>query len=128
MSLITDGGSENKGEVGHFVNRQDINMQKIVAQRDIIFSNSMVEAVNKRIKYDYLFPKGLSCHTRVAPYASIAFPEYNKKPHSSLLGLTPLEVFKGMLPDKDMFKPAIKVSIQKRRAINLHSEDCEDCF
>lgn len=50
VELITDGGPENKAEVDGFVNRDDINMRKTIAQADIIFSNNMVEAVNKRIK------------------------------------------------------------------------------
>jgi len=51
--LIVDGGSENKAEANEFINNH--NITRIIAQKDIQFSNSMVEAVNKRLKYDFLF-------------------------------------------------------------------------
>lgn len=53
IDFIVDGGSENKAEVDSLI--QNSNINKIIAQKDIVFSNSMVEAVNKRIKYDFLF-------------------------------------------------------------------------
>lgn len=127
VSLVTDGGSENKGQVEQFVNSPDINMRKIIAQVDIIFSNSIVEAANKRIKYDYLFRQKLSLYTQVKPYMKTFIPDYNNKPHSGLYGLTPGECYAGSLPDKDMFKPAIKASVNKRKQINLDYE-CENCF
>lgn len=127
VELITDGGSENKGQVENFVNRDDINMQKIIAQVDIIFSNSMVEAANKRLKYDYLFTKRFSLHTQVEPYMNFAIPDFNGKPHSALYGLTPDEAFNGMLPDKDMYKKAIKQSVLKRKLVNL-AQQCNNCF
>ena len=110
-----------------FVNRQESNIQKLVAQTDIIFSNSMVEAVNKRIKYDFLFTVNLLNIEQIIQYLLWAIKEYNNKPHSALYGLTPLEVFNGILPNKDMFKPAIKLAAEKRKTINLN-QDCLNCF
>ena len=128
VELITDGGSENKAEVDDFVNRDDINMRKTIAQTDIIFSNSMVEAVNKRIKYDYLFHQNPSVYVQVEPYLRISVPDYNQKPHSSLFGITPAEAFGGMLPDKNLFRPAIKASVLKRKIVNINPENCKKCF
>jgi len=34
---------------------ENLKINKVVAQKDVIFSNSIIEAVNKRIKYDFLF-------------------------------------------------------------------------
>jgi len=50
--LIVDGGSEYKGEVTEF-NRVDHRIVKLIAQKDIIQPNSMVEAINKHLKYYY---------------------------------------------------------------------------
>jgi len=55
IDLITDDGSQNKGLVDLFVNRPGGNMKRLVAHSDIVITKSMVEAVNKRIKYDFLF-------------------------------------------------------------------------
>jgi putative transposase len=127
IELITDGGSENKGAVEDFVNRPNSNILKLIAQTDTIFSNSMVEAVNKRIKYDFLFTVNLLNIEQVKIYLSWAVDQYNKKHHSALLGLTPNEVFNGMLPDKDMFKPAMKQAAIKRKEINM-GQDCLNCI
>lgn len=51
--IICDGGIENKGEAEEYL--QSISIEKLVAQKDIVFSNSLVEAFNKRIKYRFLF-------------------------------------------------------------------------
>jgi hypothetical protein len=50
---------------------------------------------------------------------NFAVPDFNNKPHSALFGLTPKEVFNGMLPDKDMYKPAIKHAVHKRKPFKL---------
>ena len=55
VCLLVDDGSENKGAVNEFISNGSINMNKVIALIDVMFSNSMIEAVNKRIKYDYLF-------------------------------------------------------------------------
>jgi hypothetical protein len=51
--LITDGGPENHGEVSKFTSGNQ-NINQLIAQKDIVQSNSMVESVNKHIKYYYL--------------------------------------------------------------------------
>lgn len=127
IKLVTDGGSENKGVVDSFVNHSKSNIQKLVAQSDIIFSNSMVEAVNKRMKYDFLFTTNLLNVSQVNKYLTWAVRKYNNKPHSSLYGLTPVEVFGGMVPDRHLFQPAIKMATYKRRKTNINQE-CMNCF
>ena len=53
VELIVHDGSENKAEVDAFVNSHPENLRKLVAQVDIVQSNSMVEAANKILKYQY---------------------------------------------------------------------------
>lgn len=31
----------------------------MIAQKDVVFSNSMIEAINKIIKHQFLYPKGI---------------------------------------------------------------------
>lgn len=127
VDLITDGGIENKGKAEKFINRHDINLNKQIAQLDIRFSNSMVEAVNKRMKYDFLFTRNLLNIEQVRQFLKFAVREYNQKPHSSLYGLTPEEAFSGFIPDKDMFKDAIDHARKKRKVINLKQECIFNC-
>ncbi|WP_246047781.1 hypothetical protein [Leptospira ilyithenensis] len=52
---MTDGGSENKGELDGWINRSGVAINKIIAQKDVTFSNSQIEALNKIIKYQFLY-------------------------------------------------------------------------
>ena len=54
--LISDDGSENYGPVKQFIlNSKRPTIQHLIAQRDIEFSNSMIEAANKKLKYNFLY-------------------------------------------------------------------------
>ncbi|MBM9578540.1 DDE-type integrase/transposase/recombinase, partial [Leptospira sp. 201903070] len=57
IQLLCDDGSENAGEVDVFLRSPGLFIEKLIAQVDITFSNSMIEAVNKKMKYEFLFPK-----------------------------------------------------------------------
>jgi hypothetical protein len=94
-ALVAHGGSENHSVIidellQHIPNPS---ITKIIALKDICFSNLPVEAVNKIIKR-YL--------RHYKPYSfselekQITFPvfDYNqKRPHGSLAGLTPAEAY-----------------------------------
>jgi hypothetical protein len=105
--LFVDDGIENKGHVCNAIENKEIKLNRLVAQKDIHFSNSMVEAVNKRMKYDFLFRFQLLDFEHVKRFLETAVEQYNNRPHSSLFGLTPYEVFHGHAPDKTFFKPQI---------------------
>lgn len=126
MSIITDDGSENKGKVNDFVNADNSNIRKLIAQLDIIFSNSMVESVNKRMKYDYLFTTELLNYEQTVKYLCWAIEQYNNKPHSALFGLTPAEVYGGKIPDKRMFADDIAEAAKQRKEHNLN-QNCDNC-
>jgi len=116
VDFIVDGGSENKAEVDSFI--QNSNINKVIAQKDIVYSNSMVEAVNKRIKYDFLFPYDIQNFEQTINHLEKAVGEYNNKPYHPLHGLTPNEVFEGQMPDKNMFRNHILEARQLRIQIN----------
>jgi len=124
VDFIVDGGSENKAEVDTFIESTNIN--KVIAQKDVIFSNSIIEAVNKRIKYDFLFTVELQNFDQTVKQLEKAVVEYNNKPYHPLLGLTPNEVFEGKLPDKGMFKSEImeakrqRIIENKRNVCSIH--------
>jgi len=90
----------------------------LVAQKDIFFSNSMIEAVNKRMKYDFLFRNTLLDIEHTRRFLEIAVEQYNNRPHSALYGLTPKEVFYGAIPDKSRFKSQIQNAKLLRKAEN----------
>jgi len=56
VDLIVDGGSENNNQTIHnFIQNSQVNINKKIALRDIVQSNSMVEATFKLMKYKYFF-------------------------------------------------------------------------
>ena len=64
----------------------------------------MIEAINKRLKYDYLFTLELQSFEQTHEYLEKSVNDYNNKPQLAFYGLTPKEVFEGKMPDKDIFK------------------------
>ena len=92
-------------------------------EKDVIFLNSMIEDVNKRIKYDFLFPAELQNFEQTKKQLKKAVAGYNDKPYHPLLGLTPNEVFNGKLPDKAMFKNEI-IKAKRQRIIENKANIC----
>jgi putative transposase len=122
--LITDGGPENCGELSKFTSSTD-RIIKMIAQKDIIQSNSMVEAVNKHIKYYYLFKKDLKDYQETVNYLKGSIPDYNQKPHGTLYGLTPSEVLNGEIPSRDQFTDEKLRARKIRLMMNQKMECCE---
>ena len=124
--LMVDDGSENKGDVNTAIENQEILLNKLIAQKDIQFSNSMVEAVNKLMKYGFLFRQELLDFNHVERYLEIAVEQYNNRFHYALLGLTPHEVFDGAIPDKNLFKEQ-KQQAKILRIAENKALSCDNC-
>jgi hypothetical protein len=127
VDLIVDGGSENKGFLNTYLGQPHVHINKLIAQKDIVFSNSMVEAVNKQMKYSYLFTRDLPGFQQTVQFLrTFAIEDYNNKPHYALYGLTPKEVFNGKQPDKAALHKKI-ADAGRQRLQNNAGFDCEDC-
>jgi len=124
--LLVDDGIENKGFVSNAIENKELKIIKLIAQKDIHFSNSMIEAVNKRIKYDFLFRRQLFDVEHTRRFLETAVEQYNNRPHSSLYGQTPREVFHGAPPDKTIFKIQMAEAKIKRIAENT-TLSCDNC-
>ena len=97
VQLVVDDGPENNGAVNDFLSIPVTQFKKIIAQVDILQSNSMIEAANKRIKYDYLFTKELLDFEAVKIYISNVIESFNNKPFEVLTAYTPVEVLEGAI-------------------------------
>jgi putative transposase len=97
IKFVTDGGVENvNSTVKDFLITTDSDIKHLIAQRDIPFSNSTIEAFNKIMKHQFLLPKNLENRKQVIRALTEDVPTYNAvRPQFSLKGNTPEETFEG---------------------------------
>jgi putative transposase len=116
LSLITDDGMENKGAVTELLKGSGLLIKQIIAQVDIELSNSMVEACNKIVKYQFLYRKDIEDFNALEKYIETVRDNFNNMPLLILHALTPQEVLDGQLPDSNFFK--IGIATQNRKLAN----------
>ena len=120
LQFLTDGGSENVNTtVANFINSPDVPIEHIIAQKDVLFSNSMVEALNKVIKHQFLFPKAIANGNILHKVLGQSVPIYNDiRPQMSLGGNTPIETFNGMTIDISKYTQNFNEHKALRRQLN----------
>jgi putative transposase len=127
--LISDDGSENYGPVKAFVeNSQYPVIQHLVAQRDIEFSNSMIEAANKQLKYRFLYHHHIADYDALVKHVELSLNDYNNRPHHVLHGLTPLEVLQGKIPSPHTYAEQTQQSKANRLIENKKIKCCYHSF
>jgi hypothetical protein len=118
LHLWCDGGSENKGAVTELLLEPDMEIERVVAQVDVVFSNSMVEASFKMAKYQLLFPAKPANFAAVPRILEAGVPAFNARPHGQL-GASPMDVLQGkVLPDRNRFHDRIVAAARARVAVN----------
>lgn len=128
-TLITDDGSENHGAVTEFtatVNHPSFN--HLIAQKTIVQSNSMIEAANKQLKYNFLYHKSIASFAELEKYVQLAIEDYNNRPHNCLNGLTPAEVVNGKLPAAVNYASQLTEANSKRLIENKKLNCCYHSF
>ena len=127
--LITDDGPENAGPVKELVAKATGPViTHLIAQCDIEFSNSMIEAANKQLKYRFLYHQHIPDHEALVQYVREAVQEYNNRPHHVLDGLTPLEVLNGAAYDKSVDQQQIRLAKSTRITENKRTKCCSYSF
>jgi transposase InsO family protein len=118
--LLVDGGSENNNEkVEEYLKNDAVTMEKIIAQADIEFSNSMIEAVNRTLKQRYLYYHIYPDIDTLEKIVEKAAYDYNEKcPHISHKGLTPREVLENITLNSEEILNQMEQSRIKRIAEN----------
>lgn len=124
LRLIVDGGGENKGQAvnsledaGHF--------RKEVARFEIIYSNSIVEAVFRSLKHNYLFHKEITSPSSLRRHTDFWFHEHNEKiPHSTFNGETPIEKFKNTWSKEN----EIRIFVCQELAIKMRIQENQKVF
>jgi putative transposase len=125
--LIVDRGTENNNKrVETFIEKYPV--EKVVALKDIMQSNSMVESINRTIKYDYLFPRQIRNRTHLKNhFKTFVIPDYNdKRPHGALNGLTPQEAYKHKVVKSKKMRIKMIEAYKERICFNQTNE-CAGC-
>ncbi len=128
ITLVTDGGVENVNiTVKEFLATTDQDIKHLIAQKDIPFSNSRIEAFNKIIKHQFLLPQNLANRKQLEIALETDIQTYNIiRPQLSLQGNTPSETFSGKSLDINHYKTHF--DNQKIVRITQNQQNrCENC-
>ena len=125
--LYADSGIENvNGNVDALVN--DGLIHRVLAQVEVAFSNSMIEAWWRSLKSQWLYLNTLDSVAAVRRLTSFYVVEHNTKmPHAAFHGQTPDEVYFRRGDDvPDQLAEAARLARQARLAANRNLS-CEAC-
>ena len=119
IQLITDGGPENVNHtLKEFMQENQSNIHHDIALKDIVQSNSMMEAFYSIAKYRYLYLKPIHNSEELFTQFESLMQEYHfEKPHYALGIFTPSQVLNGANP-KQSNKTIYLEAAKKRREIN----------
>ena len=93
--LVVDGGGENFNCSMDELIEQGL-LRRVLAQTEVRFSNSMIEAFWRVMKHQWLFLNSLDSAAAVRRHVSFYVAAHNAEvPHSAFKGQTPDEIYFG---------------------------------
>jgi len=124
LTLITDNGGENKGELDVWLKTEMRTIKKIIARVDIPQANNVIEALHKKFKNEFLQGKKFANHEALVAALPDLIETYNNQYHDSLYGCSPLEVWNGAVPDKNKYHPLFMKAKEIRKDANRGFNCC----
>lgn len=121
INLIVDGGCENNNAtVDEFITSvHTIEIRKLRALKDVYFSNSQAEAVNRIIKTAYLNQKEIRDTGHLYTTLSEVMHDFSfVRPHGSIKGLIPFECYTGKTIDTAIIEQQLIRARTERILIN----------
>ncbi|HEX7458398.1 MAG TPA: integrase core domain-containing protein, partial [Ginsengibacter sp.] len=100
----------------------------LIAQTDVQYSNSMIEAANKQLKYRFLYHHKISDFSKLEDYLKKAIHDFNNRPHGVLNGLTPIEVLEGKTFNQESLNNLVSLAKQIRIKENQQMNCCGGSF
>jgi putative transposase len=127
--FLTDGGSENVNTtVSSLLETYENKITHKIAQHHVLFSNSMIEAFNKVLKHQFLYPKTINNRVDLENVTAKAIMLYNySRPQYALGGNTPDETFKGKAINLNKYKESFKQQ-QAIRILKNQATVCKKCY
>ncbi|MEQ9262025.1 MAG: DDE-type integrase/transposase/recombinase [Owenweeksia sp.] len=123
LDLIVDGGSENNNVTIHdFIRSCHVNIKKKIALRDVMFSNSIVEAPYRILKSGYFQNRPILSTTIKQEMEFFVHDYNNNRPHYAHMLYTPNEVAQN--PELLNVKPTLQ-RINRERLENNRAYCCK---
>ncbi|MEX1192579.1 MAG: DDE-type integrase/transposase/recombinase [Brumimicrobium sp.] len=128
IQLITDGGPENDNlTLKEFMHKNQTSIKHDIALKDIVQSNSMMEAFYSIAKYRYLYQQPIHNTKELIIQFENLIQEYHfEKPHYALGIYTPSQVLNGS-NSKQAHKSIYIEAAKERREINKKKGCGMDC-
>jgi len=125
--VLTDGGGENvNGKVDELITSGLL--KRTLAQTDIRFSNSMIEAWWRALKHQWLFLHTLDCVDQIKKLVAFYVEEHNERlPHSAFRGQTPDEMYFGGGDDVPSELEAARAEARRKRLEVNRALACQVC-
>ncbi len=102
-------------------------LKRALAQTEIHFSNSMIEAWWRSLKHDWLFLHPLDSVTKVRRLVEFYVGEHNSKlPHSAFQGQTPDEMYFGTAVAVPYQLATARAAARRRLEVN-RAQTCSVC-
>ena len=128
MSVLTDSGVENVNDTVDEVLSGGI-LRRVLAQVEIVESNSLVEAWWRGLRHQWLYLNTLDTAAAVRRLVTFYVEEFNEAmPHSALNGRTPDEVYFGKGEDIPVKLAAARQAARARRLAENRAVTCETCM
>jgi transposase InsO family protein len=128
VSVLTDGGVENVNDtVDEFLSSGVL--RRVLAQVEILESNSLVEAWWRGLRHQWLYLNTLDTAAAVRRLVAFYVKEFNEAiPHSALNGRTPDDVYFGKGDDISVKLAAARQAARARRLAENRAVTCETCM
>ncbi|MBD79901.1 MAG: hypothetical protein CL840_13390 [Crocinitomicaceae bacterium] len=128
MILLVDGGRENiNHDVNNLVGKHADRIKRLIAGKDIDFSNSMVEALNKIVKNRYLYLLESPNLNALKDNIAFSINNYNTiRPHGSLEGNTPEEILTNQPINQNQLRES-RLEARKVRIAYNRINTCKKC-
>src|SRR5262249_35573651 len=125
--VVADSGGENVNRVVDATLTSSC-LRRVLAQVEVTFSNSMIEAFWRSLKHQWLYLNSLDSVERVRKLVEFFVSEHNTKmPHAAFNGHTPDEMYFGTAPNLNAeLATARAQAIEVRMAVN-RTTSCGRC-
>jgi transposase InsO family protein len=123
-TLVADAGVENvNSDVDGLI--ESGMLRRVLAQRDVTFSNSLIEAWWRTLKHQWLFLNNLDSRASVTRLVAFYVEAHNREiPHSAFRGQTPDEMYNGLgqgIPEQ------LKCAKMQARSARLKANRAASC-